>query len=81
MANAKKSDAWDRTATLWALLANINKTEETLPSHPADIHPFKTKEDFQDEFSQEMRHLEKVRLLPAHMQKAAIKGMQKIDGH
>ena len=41
MATARRRDAWDRTAALLAMLANVNRddSKRSQPFSPADFHP------------------------------------------
>ena len=48
MSQAKETQAWDRTALLWALLANVNRDpqKQATPFSPGDVHPYRTAEDY-----------------------------------
>lgn len=40
MAEGRRRDAWDRTATVLCLTANINRAKGSRAYKPADFHPF-----------------------------------------
>lgn len=53
MAKAKQRSEWDQTSLLWCMLANANRDDKKHPQPftPADVHPFRTREDYETEES------------------------------
>lgn len=48
MAESRETQAWDRTALMWATLANANRNsrEQPTPFSPGDVHPYRSPEDY-----------------------------------
>ncbi len=55
MARARQRSEWDQTSILWSLLANVNRDEKKRPQpfSPADVHPYRTREDYETEESRQ----------------------------
>lgn len=48
MAEASETQAWDRTALIWATIANAHRdsNQQPTPFSPGDVHPFRTPDDY-----------------------------------
>lgn len=51
MANAVARLEWDQTALLWTMLAEPYRDDKEHPEpyHPADVHPLRTREEYESE--------------------------------
>jgi DNA-directed RNA polymerase specialized sigma24 family protein len=83
MAERELRDRWDRTLILAVPVLNFLGADV----HPADLHPYRTYEDYDsaegertpEEFL--MRHMEKMKLLPADQRRAVEEYYQKHGKH
>lgn len=53
MAEGRQRSQWDQTAVLWHAIAepNRNADEQPRPFSPADVHPYRTREDYEPDVS------------------------------
>ena len=67
MATARQRADWDRTAVIWSLLVNAHSDpkKQIKPAHPADIHPFRERSDYDaHDHDEDYHHDRRLMMLP-----------------
>ena len=81
MVEGRETLLWDIGAIIWATLCNVNRDPKKTPKpfHPADVHPHRERDDYDDgiEKDADYHRERRLRMLPPEMQKRVREQWQK----
>lgn len=77
MAEGRAKLEWDQTAIVWAAIANQFRGKESQPAHPADVHPLRSRWDYEPEWDKDSHRDSLLMMLP---QDQRAKVLKKLNG-